>query len=111
MLKPGRYDLLIYSQHSGQSPFDEWISDLDPGIRQRILGRVARLKKGQFGDYKKINPQLYELRLFFGPGYRVYFGERHGTILVILTGGDKSSQNRDIKRAKEYWRSYLEENP
>ena len=111
MLKLGDYDLLTYSHRSGQSPFDEWIADLDFKTRQRIFERVARIKKGQFGDYKKIDLQLYELRLFFGPGYRVYFGERRGTIIVILTGGDKSSQNRDIKRAKEYWRAYLEENP
>ncbi len=111
MLKLRHYDLLSYVHHDGECPFDEWIADLDFKTRLRILERVARIKKGQFGDYKKIDPQLYELRLFFGPGYRVYFGERRGTIVVILTGGDKSSQNRDIKKAKEYWRLYLNENP
>ena len=111
MLKPGRYDLLSYCHHAGQCPFDEWIADLDFRTRQRILERVARMKNGQFGDYKKIDQQLYELRLFFGPGYRVYFGERRGAIIVLLTGGDKSSQNRDIKQTKEYWKLYQEENP
>ncbi len=111
MLKPGRYDLLSYCPKDGGCPFDEWIADLDFKTRQRILERVARIKKGQFGDYKKIAPQLYELRFFFGPGYRVYFGQQGETIVIILTGGDKFSQNSDIKQAKEYWRLYLEENP
>jgi len=111
VLKPGRYELLSYRHRGGHCPFDQWISDLEFKTRQRILDRVARMKTGQFGDYKTINHQLYELRLFFGPGYRVYFAERRGTIIVLLTGGDKSSQNRDIKRAMKYWKSYLEENP
>jgi putative addiction module killer protein len=52
---------------------------------------------------------LYELRLFFGPGYRVYFGEHDGKTVLILAGGDKSTQSKDIKKAKEYWKTYLED--
>lgn len=68
------------------------------------------MARGQFGDCKAIGRGLYELRLFFGPGYRVYFGEHQGRIILILNGGDKSTQRKDIKRAKEYWESYLEDN-
>jgi len=68
------------------------------------------MKNGQFGDYKRISHQLYELRLFFGPGYRVYFGEQRSEVIIILAGGDKSTQQRDIKKAKDYWKAYLEQN-
>jgi len=67
------------------------------------------MKNGQFGDCKAIDRSLYELRLFFGPGYRVYFGEHGGKTILILAGGDKSTQSKDIKRAKEYWKTYLED--
>jgi putative addiction module killer protein len=52
---------------------------------------------------------LYELRLFFGPGYRVYFGEHDGQTVLILAGGDKSTQSKDIKKARQYWKTYLED--
>ena len=69
------------------------------------------MKFGQFGDCKALNDGIYELRLFFGPGYRVYFGQHKGKTILLLAGGDKSSQSRDIKKAKEYWRIYLEDHP
>ncbi len=68
------------------------------------------MKQGQFGDFKSLGGGLYELRLFFGPGYRVYFGKDQGRTVLILAGGDKSGQARDIKKAKEYWQIYLEDN-
>ena len=69
------------------------------------------MKNGQFGDCKAIDRSLYELRLFFGPGYRVYFGEHGGKTVLILAGGDKSTQSKDIKKAKDYWKTYLEDHP
>ena len=62
-----------------------------------------------FGDVKALGADLYELRLFFGPGYRVYFGEHRGRLILILHGGDKSSQTRDIKKARDYWKNYMED--
>lgn len=67
------------------------------------------MKNGQFGDCKAIDRSLFELRLFFGPGYRVYFGQHGGKTVLILAGGDKSTQSKDIKKAKEYWKTYLED--
>jgi putative addiction module killer protein len=101
----------VFHHRSGQSPYLEWLDRLDWKTQERILARVARMKQGQFGDYKRIDRDLYELRLFFGPGYRVYFGEYRMTTVLLLTGGDKSSQNSDIKKAKEFWKIYLEDNP
>jgi len=83
---------------------------LDWKMQERILSRVGRLKRGQFGDFKSLGEGLYELRLFFGPGYRVYFGESGGKVILILSGGDKSTQKKDIHLAKEFWTIYLEDN-
>jgi putative addiction module killer protein len=88
----------------------EWLASLDRKTRERVLNRVGRLKWGQFGDFIALDGGLYELRLFFGPGYRVYFGEKGGTMILLLTGGDKSTQRKDIKTAKDYWNIYLEDN-
>ena len=71
MLKPGQYEVLIFRSRSEDSPYLEWLDTLDRKMQARILARVARIKNGQFGDCKAIDPSLYQLRLFFGPGYRV----------------------------------------
>jgi putative addiction module killer protein len=88
----------------------EWLDSLDRKMRERVLSRVGRLKWGQFGDFKALDGGLYELRLFFGPGYRIYFGADGGTLILLLTGGDKSTQKKDIKTARNYWKTYLEDN-
>ena len=110
MLKPGNYDLAAFHDRSGKSPYWEWVDSLDGKTRERVLNRVGRLKWGQFGDFKALDGGIYELRLFFGPGYRVYFGEHGGKMILLLTGGDKSTQKKDIKTAKEFWKTYLEDN-
>ena len=109
MLKPGHYEVLIFRSRSDDSPYLEWLDTLDWKMQARILARVARMKNGQFGGCKAIDRSLYELRLFFGAGYRVYFGEHDGKTVLILAGGDKSTQSKDIKKAKEYWKTYLED--
>ncbi len=110
MLKPGHYEVLIFRDRAGCSPYLEWLGMLDWKMQERILSRVSRLKRGQFGDFKTLGESLYELRLFFGPGYRVYFGEHQGKMVLILSGGDKSTQKKDIKTARELWKIYLEDN-
>ena len=110
MLKPGIYEVLVFRDRSGASPYVEWLDSLDKQTRQRILKRVARLRWGQFGDFKPLDGGIYELRHFFGPGYRVYFGEHRGRVILLLCGGDKSTQRKDIKMARAFWESYLEEN-
>jgi putative addiction module killer protein len=110
VLKPGHYEVRVFRSRSGRSPYFEWLKLLDQKTQDRIVTRVARLNLGQFGDFKSLDRGLYELRLFFGPGYRVYFGEHRNTIVLILSGGDKSTQSKDIKTAKEYWNTYLEDN-
>lgn len=76
---------------------------------QRTLRlRIRRLETGLYGDCEPVGDGVSELRMFFGSGYRVYFGEDAGNIVVLLCGGDKGSQDRDIKVAKEYWKEYKE---
>jgi putative addiction module killer protein len=99
---------LLYQDKNGLEPFAEWLFSLkDKQSRKRIEARLARLEQGNYGDVKPIGEGLSELRLFFGAGYRVYFGEHTGNIVLLLCGGDKSSQSQDIVTAKRYWQEYL----
>lgn len=94
---------IIFFEINGKMPVREWILSLkDKKTRDRILNRISRLLIGQYGDYKKIDNELSELRLKFGAGYRIYFSEINNVIILLLCGGDKSTQGRDIKKAKEY---------
>jgi putative addiction module killer protein len=99
--------IVFYADEDGNEPFQTWIDNLrDKQGRRRIINRLFRVQQGNYGDVEPIGEGLSELRLFFGPGYRVYFGEEAGNIVVILCGGDKSSQSRDIEEAKAYWKEY-----
>ena len=100
--------LIVYANESSKEPFIEWLEGLRDGITQkRILARLTRLEQGNFGDCKPVGEGVSELRLFFGSGYRVYFGERDNDLIVLLCGGDKGSQDADIQQAKVYWQRYL----
>ena len=84
-----------------------WLDGLrDARNRRRIISRLVRVQQGNYGDVEPIGEGLSELRFFFGAGYRVYFGEDAGNIVVILCGGDKSSQIQDIENAKAYWQEH-----
>lgn len=100
-------EVRIYADEAGYEPFTDWLNRLrDRASRQRILARLRRLEQGNFGDCKSLGNGVYELRIFFGPGYRVYFGEDGSTIILLLTGGDKRTQIKDIEAAKTYWKEY-----
>ncbi|MCB9983653.1 MAG: type II toxin-antitoxin system RelE/ParE family toxin [Rhodospirillales bacterium] len=97
----------VYNDENGREPFSEWLETLrDQKGRRAILKRVGRLEYGLYGDCEPVGEGVSELRLFIGPGYRVYFGEEADHIIVLLCGGDKSTQDKDIKTAKEYWKEY-----
>lgn len=101
------YGLQEWTDDQGRSPFAEWVDRLDKPDRGRILTRVARFQLGNFGDHKHVRGGVFEARMDFGPGYRVYFGIEGGALVLLVGGGDKSSQSRDIKMAEERWRLYL----
>jgi putative addiction module killer protein len=101
-------EILHYHRPDGRQPFSEWLFSLrDKRIRSRIVARLDRLLTGNFGDTKLVGTGIWELRFHFGPGYRAYFGLDGLTLVILLCGGDKSSQEGDIKRAKEYWQDYI----
>ena len=101
--------VIVYVDHNGKKPFREWLDNLqDSSGRQRIIQRILRLEQGYYGDRKSVGEGVHELRMFFGPGYRAYFGEDGKNIVILLCGGDKDSQRNDIKQAKAYWKEYKE---
>ena len=101
-------ELLFYATPSGRVPILQWLKGLkDPQVKQRIEARFLRVVEGNFGDCKPVGEGVRELRFHFGAGYRVYFAEDGDLIVVLLCGGDKSSQINDIERAKEFWHEYL----
>jgi len=104
---PAPKTVIVYQDNRGNEPFTDWLNSLhDPTTRRRILKRLLRLEQGNYGDYKSVGEGVNELRFFFGAGYRVYFGEDGDTIVVLLCGGSKDSQHRDIQRAQLYWQEY-----
>ena len=102
-------ELKIYRAPNGQVPFIKWLKSLqDQKTRKRIQARIDRIESGNLGDRESVGDGVFELRCQFGPGYRVYFGQVGNTTVLLLCGGDKSSQDRDIERAKIYWLEYKE---
>jgi putative addiction module killer protein len=102
-------DVKIYQTKAGKEPYTQWLKSLkSKQDRLRVLKRVELMRVGHFGDSKPLGDGVYELRFFFGAGYRVYYGLDQGNIVLLLCGGDKSGQNRDIKQAKACWKTYKE---
>jgi putative addiction module killer protein len=81
--------------------FKDWFSDLrDQNAKRRIAQRLVRVQSGLFGDVKPIGEGVSELRIDYGPGYRIYFAQRGAELIILLCGGDKGTQDRDIRTAK-----------
>lgn len=103
---PKEFEVRIYTTAAGTEPYTEWERRLgDRMARARIRARIARLRLGHFGDAKRVG-EVFELRIHAGPGYRVYYGREEDALVLLLCGGDKGSQQRDIERAEAHWRDY-----
>jgi len=100
--------ITMYQRDDGECPVISWMESLDDSIRYRIKSRFARVALGNFGEYKPLEDGVSELKFKFGSGYRVYYGEVDGTIVLLLCGGDKKTQKKDIKIAETYLNDYLE---
>lgn len=96
-------EVLEYITKNGEAPLSGWLRDLDVAVWARIRTRIDRLERGNFGDAKALGGGIFELRLDFGPGYRVYYGRQGTKVVILLCGGDKGSQPSDIAKAKQYW--------
>lgn len=101
-------ELFEYLTENGRNPFREWLIGLrDRQARAKIRVRLNRIRLGNFGDCKSVGGGVSELRIPHGPGYRVYLGRRGNTVVILLHGGDKKSQSKDIVQAQAYWADYL----
>ncbi len=107
MQKAQPKDLELYATPNGRTPFTEWLEALkDIKARAKIRVRLDRLRVGNLGDCQPVEEGVSELRIDFGPGYRVYFGQEEAKKVILLWGGDKSTQKADIKKARAYWADY-----
>jgi len=101
-------DVLEYLTENGRNPFRAWLEGLrDRRARAKVRARLNRIRLGSFGDCKAVGQGVSELRIPYGPGYRVYFGRKGNTVVILLYSGDKKTQSKDIARAQEYWNDYL----
>ncbi len=102
----GLKEIREYQTSNGKRPFRSWLEDLkDVKGRAVIQTHILRLLRG-IGDSKFVGEGVWELRIHFGPGYRVYYAQSGSTITLLLCGGDKSTQNKDISQAHFYWADY-----
>lgn len=102
-------EVRYYITKAGRDVVDEWIAELtDDRAEARILARIERLSSGDLGDRKSLGGGLFELRIDTRPGYRLYYAMIGRTCLLLLCGGDKRKQSSDIRRARGYFKDYLE---
>jgi putative addiction module killer protein len=102
-------ELRFYRTPQGKEPFTKWFSTVkDKVTKAHIKSRLDRLTLGHYGDYKALGHGIYELRIHYGCGYRIYFAEHDPVIILLLLGGDKSTQQRDIEKAKSFWLDFKE---
>lgn len=102
----GSFELREYNSETGHSPFAEWFDALDAVTADRVDRYLRRLEAGNFGAAKSLGEGVFELRLDFGPGYRVYYARNGKTIILLLGGGSKRRQDADIAAAVERWKRY-----
>jgi putative addiction module killer protein len=96
-----------YQTADGRKPFAEWLSALrDRRAIKAIAARLTRMQAGNRGDWKPVGAGVFELRIDTGPGFRVYCGQDGARLVLLLCGGDKRTQTKNIECAHEYWRDY-----
>lgn len=94
----------FYVTTRGKTPFAEWLDSLrDIKARAQIRKRLRRAELGNLGEYNSVGQGVHEMKIHFGSGYRIYFGTEGQHLVILLCGGDKGSQSKDIKLAHEYW--------
>ena len=104
-MESSQFEIIQCHTDDDRIPIQEWLTSLDVITRNRIRAQIDRIEDGNFGDVKPVGEGVSELRINFGPGYRVYFGKK-GNVIHLLMGGDKNSQTADIVYAKRFWRTH-----
>lgn len=104
-------EIIFYKHTNNKVPVVEWLKTFDKPFRIRILDRLTRIEQDDnFGDFKKIDSELSELRFNYGSGYRIYYSEINNVVVLLLNAGDKKLQNKDILKAKEYLKIWRQNN-
>ena len=103
------YRLEYYLDKNGDAPFTKWLESLrDRSAFARIVTRLDRVRLGNFGIHKSLGDGVHELKIDYGPGYRLYYAMTGSTVVLLLIGGDKSTQDKDTETAKAYWKRQQE---
>ena len=95
-----------YIDDRGRSPFGRWFNGLDARAAARVRTTIARMESGNLSNIRGVGSGVLERRINVGPGYRVYFGRDGDTLIVLLGGGTKDRQQRDIEDARQLWQEY-----
>ncbi len=111
MLPFNMLEIRYYVAVDGRQPFAEWFASLEPVTRAKVARAVARMEQGNLSNVKPVGGGVLEYRIDFGPGYRVYFGRDGETLVILLTGGSKKRQQRDIEAASACWQDYKRRKP
>jgi len=104
-------ELRYYLESDGHSPFEHWFTGLDATAAAKVSVALARLEQGNLSNAKGVGEGVLEYRIDWGPGYRVYFGRDGDVLVILLTGGTKKRQQRDIEAAKVMWEDYRRRRP
>src|SRR3977135_974643 len=101
VLPSSMLEIRYYVAAGGHQPFAEWYAELEAVARAKVARAIIRLEQGNFSNVKSVGEGVLEYRIDFGPGYRVYFGRDGDVLVILLTGGTKKSQQRDIRAGAE----------
>ena len=99
-------EVIAYTDIRGRNPFQRWYARLDPIARGRVRKVIDRMESGNLSNAKGVGRGVLEYRMDFGPGYRIYFGRDGDALIILLGGGTKSRQHRDIENAQALWQEY-----
>ena len=97
-------EIKFYKLPNGKEPVKDWLLGLDKSLRVKVIRRIERIYDDNFGDFKQIESNLYELRFTLGKGYRIYYTIQNDVLVLLLNAGDKSRQSKDIELAKTYFK-------
>ena len=98
--------ILEYQDDNGGYPFFKWINSLDTRAKLKIRTAIARMENNNFSNIKAVGSGVSEYKIDFGPGYRIYFGKDDETLIILLGGGTKKRQSKDIQNAQDRWKNY-----
>ncbi len=107
MMEAKKRSVQEYEDLHGRNPYKKWFDDLNYHAATKVAVALARLKQGNLSNVKALRRGVFELRIHFGPGYRIYFGKDGDTLIVLLGGGTEKRQSGDINRAERRWQQYL----